>query len=83
MARKNKRKNSDVEAALDELSRLGLQGEVLPTRGGHQKIQFHLNGCLKTIFCSASPSDWRGSKNLRSLVRRTVRQARVNQRGSK
>lgn len=82
MPRRHKRKNPDVSAVLDELDKHGLQGEVTPTRGGHQKIQFKLNGCVKTIFCSTSPSDWRASKNLRSLVRRTVRQARVNKKNA-
>jgi hypothetical protein len=72
--------NSRLQAMLDgivsELSAHDINEFDVVRRGKHGSVSFNVDRRKRTVFFSLTPSDRRASKNQRSDVRRTIREAR-------
>ena len=63
---------------ISELRAAGIEpSEVRQTHKGHHKVYFILNGKSRHIVCANTPSDWRAEKNNRSMVRRLIKQEKI------
>lgn len=65
-------RNEDVEMLMEELERHGLRGE-LGERGKHLEIAWNAPAGRRFIIIAKTPSDWRGSMNSRSALRKLLR----------
>lgn len=65
-------RNEDVDMLMEELERHGLRGE-LGERGKHLEIAWNAPAGRRFIIIAKTPSDWRGSMNSRSDMRKLLR----------
>jgi hypothetical protein len=73
-----KTKNSCVNAAAEELERVGIRDIELEYGGRHPQLRFRINGGPVRIFAvPGSPSDWRSPENTRRDMRKLLREAGV------
>lgn len=65
-------RNEHLELALEELERYGLKGEI-SERGKHLELAWVSPAGRRFVIAPKTPSDWRGSLNLRSDLRKLLR----------
>jgi len=69
--------SAEAEAALAELSKFGIKGEVVD-RGKHLAVEWNYSdGRYRQVFTARTGSDWRGPLNVRARVRRILREANI------
>jgi hypothetical protein len=66
-------RNACLEAALNELGRVGIRDVTRSYGGKHQQIRFKSNGHERTFTLPVSPSDFRAAANTRSEIRKILR----------
>lgn len=66
--------SDEAEAALTELAKFGVKGEVYD-RGKHLSVEWNYgDGRYRQVFTARTGSDWRGPLNTRARVRRMLRE---------
>jgi hypothetical protein len=66
-----------AETIISELRAAGIEPSEVRQAKKHFKIYFVLNGKSRHVVCANTPSDWRAARNNRSMVRRIIRQEKV------
>jgi hypothetical protein len=67
------RRNHDLDAGLAVLSEAGIRDVVVARGSKHYQLRWQVHGQLRVKTISASPSDWRSSRNVRTEIRQQLR----------
>jgi hypothetical protein len=70
--------NPCLNAALEELERVGIRDIEIARGSKHPQLRFRVNGCeMRAFTVAGSPSDWRSPENTRRDLRRLLREIGV------
>jgi hypothetical protein len=67
------RRNPELDAGLATLAEAGIRDVTVARGAKHLQLRWLFNNQPRMMTVSCSPSDWRGSRNLRTEIRRQVR----------
>lgn len=77
----NKHAQEYVSVVVAELTAAGITDHWVSGGTNHPSVVFEVNGKALRIVFPSSPSDRRGSKNLRSIARRIIAKAKETDDG--
>lgn len=68
--------SDEARAMMDEARKHGCTDVCAEFRAKHIRVYFVIDGIKRFCHCAATGSDWRGPKNARRDVRRTIAEAK-------